>query len=84
MKNPNFMIFSPTGEKPHTTLAVMVTEDGRALAIIEGRNGDLLKCFASIVSGLVHKCKIPLSMVTTAFTKGAMLDTGEEVEEDDE
>lgn len=84
MKNPQFMVFSPEGEKPHTTLAVIVSEDGRANCIIEGRNGDLLKCLSGIVSGLVHKCKIPFSMVAAAFTEGAMHDTGEEVNEDDD
>ena len=70
-----FIIFSPSGEKPHSTLAIIQgepDENGRVdcQAIVEGKNSELLAAFSAITDALLNHCHIPFLMVLSAFRVG--------------
>lgn len=72
-----FIIFSPDGSMPKTTLGCVLTEpdeNGKTIGQIlcEGKNGDLLACFSSLVDCLINQCHIPISMVASAFSAGVL------------
>lgn len=74
MKKSNFMIFSPTGEKPKITLASIVPENGAACCIVEGYTDDVLTCLSAIVSTLTHQANVPNDLIIHAVVEGMVKD----------